>query len=73
MIVQLMAGQTTSPHTVVTEIAESKGLVLIWLHIKTVYQRKKQTIESFWTPSVFETDKNIIVHFYFAYTSYIIN
>lgn len=41
MIVQLMAGQTTSPHIVETEIAESKGLGLIWLHIKTVYQRKK--------------------------------
>lgn len=47
MTVQLMAVQTTSPHTVEPEIGESKGLDLIWLHINTVYQRKKQTIESF--------------------------
>lgn len=73
MTVQLMAVQTTSPHTVEPEIGESKGLDLIWLHINTVYQRKNKQLKVFWPPSVLETDKNIIVHFYFAYTSYIIN
>lgn len=47
MKVQFMAEQATSPHTVETDIEESQGLGVIWLHIKTVYQRKKnQTIGS---------------------------
>ena len=48
MKVQLMAGQATSLHTVETDIEESQVLGVIWLHIKTVYQRtKNQTIEKF--------------------------